>query len=269
MAPENIDASGKVVRLPALPQRIVSLVPSVTESLFALGLGERVVGVTEWCIHPARELVEVARVGGTKNPDRPSIGQLRPDLILANLEENREIDIRRLRASGLCVWVDFPNSVSGALEQLAWLADLGAPGARAKPIVEDLGRAIDKATIRPPTFQSCFLAVWKDPWMTISAATYAHDLLRHLGLQNVFGEATKRYPAVTLDEIVARKPEVLLLPDEPYSFVPEDVADLRRDLRERSTSYDPEIRIVDGTLTFWHGPRTTRALREGLPALKT
>src|SRR5690606_12884152 len=121
------DASGARVRVPPEPRRIVSLVPSVTETLFAVGLGDRVVGVTDWCLHPEDRLAGLPRVAGTKNPDLATIAALRPDLVLANLEENREVDVRRLRERGVCVWVDFPRSVAGVVEQVEWLPRIGAP----------------------------------------------------------------------------------------------------------------------------------------------
>lgn len=266
MARNSQDASGARVDLPTRPQRIVSLVPSVTETLFALGLGPRVVGVTDWCLHPADALARLARVRGTKNPDLDAIGRLHPDLVLANLEENREIDIRRLRERGDCVWVDFPCTVDEVVEHVRWLADLGAPAGAHASLQEDLREGLRRARARGARRRKCFLAVWKDPWMTIGPQTYAHDLLAHLGLDNAFSDSTERYPRVELDEVAARDPEVVLLPDEPYAFGPGDVAELRESLGGTSAARAGEIHVVDGTLTFWHGPRTARALTQGLLA---
>jgi len=262
MPPNAQDASGVAVDVPRRPTRIVSLVPSVTETLFALGLGSRVVGATDWCIHPAAALTAVPRVKGTKNPDLTAIDALRPDLVIANLEENREIDVRRMRENGLCVWVDFPTTVPEVVEHVRWLAALGPPSDEAMVLV----RAIESAAQRPPAASTrrCFLAVWKDPWMTISSATYAHDLLARLGLANVFSDARDRYPRITLEQIRDVDPEVILLPDEPYSFTESDADRLRADLSHTSAGQSGRIHVVDGTLAFWHGPRTVRALTEGL-----
>ncbi|MBM4265836.1 MAG: ABC transporter substrate-binding protein [Deltaproteobacteria bacterium] len=259
------DASDSLVTVPSAPSRIVSLVPSVTETLFALGLGDRVVGVTEWCIHPARELASVPRVRGTKNPDVAAIESLRPDLVLANLEENREIDVRRLRERGFAVWVDFPCTVADVVAHVEWLADLGAPEGRRSSLLGNLeqGLATARARLREP--RRCFVAVWKDPWMTLSRATYAHDLLAHLGLANVFADAAERYPRVTLDRVASLSPEVVLLPDEPYRFGPDDARALAEGpLAGTPAARNGAIRVVDGTLAFWPGPRTARALAEGL-----
>ena len=255
------DASGAEVLLPERPMRIVSLVPSVTETLFALGLGDRVVGVTEWCLHPADGIRALARVGGTKNPNLDAIARLEPDLVLANLEENREIDVRRLRDRGTCVWVDFPCTVAAVADHVSWLAMLDPDRSDAK-LCEELCEAM--ARPRPTPTRRCFLAVWKDPWMTIGQATYAHDLLAHLGLENVFADTGDRYPRVDIAQVAARDPEIILLPDEPYAFTEADADALRGELPECTATRSGDIHVVDGTLAFWHGPRTATALRSGL-----
>lgn len=258
------DSSGAVVAVPARPERIISLVPSVSETLFSLGLGHRVVGVTDWCIHPGNELARVPRVRGTKNPDVEKIGTLAPDLVLANLEENREIDVRRLREKDLCVWVDFPCTVPDVVEHVRFLAGLGAPPG-ASHLADSIERAMaTRADAAQERKRRCFLAVWKDPWMTVSAATYAHDLLARLGLENVFADAPERYPRVTLDEIAAREPDVVLLPDEPYAFTGAEAEETARSLAGTPAGQTGSVHVVDGTLAFWHGPRTARALNEGL-----
>lgn len=256
------DASGERVLVPARPGRIVSLVPSVTESLFALGLGNRVVGVTDWCVHPAAGVAGLTRVGGTKNPDLAAVVALEPDLVLANLEENRALDIRRLRGRGLSVWVDHPRTVAEAAGALRALARLGAAGAAAGCVVAPLERALaEAAATPPPRLLRGFVAVWKDPWMTLSADTYASDLLRCAGIANVFADAAGRYPRVSPAEIAARDPEVVLLPDEPYRFTPDDARALAGgDLAGTAAARAAAVRVLDGTLVFWHGPRTARGL---------
>lgn len=260
----DADASGEVVAVPARPARIVSLVPSVTETLFALGLGDRVAGVTDWCIHPAAELADRPRVGGTKNPRIDAIAALRPDLVLANLEENREIDVRRLRERGLCTWVDYPRTVPEALAQIEWLADLGAADEARTSIVAPLrtalARASQRAAVRTGPARPTFLAVWKDPWMSLSRDTYADDLLARAGLRNVFADATDRYPRVDLAEVARRDPEIVLLPDEPYRFGEDDVPPLAEALARTRAARNGRIHVVDGTLVFWHGPRSAPAL---------
>ena len=257
------DASGARIALPADARRIVSLVPSVTESLFALGLGDRVAGVTDWCIHPRDLPASVARVRGTKNPDCDAIAALAPDLVLANREENREIDVRRLRERGLTVWVDYPRTVREAIAHLEGLALLGAAPATREAVLAPVHAAFASVTqaaaARAPV--RAFLAVWKDPWMTLSRDTYAHDLLACAGIANVFADAIERYPRVTPEEIAARDPDLVLLPDEPYRFTAEDADELaRRALAGTRAARGGHVHLLDGTLAFWHGPRIAPAL---------
>ena len=250
--------------MPRAPARLVSLVPSVTETLFALGLGDRVVGTTDWCIHPADGVAGTRRVRGTKNPDVEAIAELAPDLVIANLEENREIDVRRLRERGIAVWVDFPRTVDDAIAQVRWLAALGADGSVAAGVIgaiEDAVRAARAARPRRPLLG--FVAVWKDPWMTLARDTYAHDLLALAGIANLYADSSDRYPRVTLADVAAHAPEVVLLPDEPYRFTNADARELAGGaLADTPAARTGRIAVIDGTLPFWHGPRLVAALAE-------
>lgn len=259
---EAIDASGAQLRLARAPARIVSLVPSVSETLFALDLGDRLVGVTDWCIHPADRVARLPRVGGTKNPKLEAIERLAPDLVIANLEENRAVDVRRLRERGIAVWVDYPRSVRAAIEQVRWLARLGALAAALARVLEPIEAALAAAQAsRPAPPRRGFIAVWKEPWMTLSRDTYAHDLLAIAGIANLFADCETRYPRIALEEIAARDPEVVLLPDEPYRFTADDARELAQGaLAGTAAARTGEIHVIDGTLPFWHGPRIARAL---------
>jgi ABC-type Fe3+-hydroxamate transport system substrate-binding protein len=251
----------------ASARRIVSLVPSLTEALFALELGERVVGITDWCVHPADAVAGVPRVGGTKNPSLERVLELRPELVIANHEENTRRDVERMRKAGLEVWVTDPRSVLDAVSLLGELADLGAPAAaRARvidPIHEALARAAARRAARPVRV---FCPIWKRPWMAVGRDTYANDLLQVCGGANVFGDRPeRRYPIVEEAEIVAAAPEVILLPDEPYAFGPRDSAELSEwDLPAARLG---AIHCLDGTLVSWYGPRIARAIEALLPLL--
>jgi ABC-type Fe3+-hydroxamate transport system substrate-binding protein len=248
-------------RPPEPPHRIVSLVPSLTEALFALGLGERVVGVTDWCVHPADRVAALPRVGGTKNPDPAAIRALTPDLVIANQEENRRRDVERLEAAGLRVWVTYPRTVAEGAALLAELAELGAaPEARARVVAPVLAALAEAETARPEQGVPVFCPIWREPWMSVGADTYAHDLLALCGGRNVFaGHGDRRYPRVTLDEIVAAAPEVVLLPDEPYAFGASDEAELRR--LPLPAARSGRIHRIDGTWVSWYGPRIRPAIR--------
>ena len=243
-----------------LPDRIVSLVPSLTEALFALGLGDRVVGATEWCVHPAKALARVPRVGGTKDPDVDAIARLRPGLVIANREENTRRTVGRLEAAGIPVWVTYPRTVEEAGRLLREIAELGRRADELRSVVEPVEEAIRRArSARPREPVRVFCPIWKDPWMSVGADTYAHDLLELCGGRNVFGAAGgRRYPIVREEEIVAAAPEVILLPDEPYAFGAEHAAQLRALAVPASAS--GRIHCVDGTLLSWYGPRIRRAI---------
>ena len=254
-------------------RRIVCLVPSWTEALFALGLGDRVVGVTEWCVHPADAVATLPKVGGPKTPDIPAIETLRPDLVLANREENRRCDVERLAAAGIPVWVTYPRTVREGAGALRELARFGASPERVAAVVEPVERAIEAAEAAraearergvPPT--SVFCPIWRDPWMSVGHDTYAHDLLALAGGANVFADRDgRRYPRVSLADVVAAAPQVVLLPDEPYRFGPADVRELGQ--LDLPAARDGRIHVVDGTMVSWYGPRIARALDDLRPLL--
>ena len=242
------------------PRRIVSLVPSLTEALFELGLGGRLVGVTEWCAHPAQGVAPLAKVGGTKNPDIGAILALRPDLVIANREENRRSDVEQLESAGIHVWVTHPRTVRDGVELLGSLAELGAPEERRRAVVDPAEAALARAEQQRFERRVRFVCpIWRDPWMVVGDDTYAHDLLTLCGGENVFaGVGQRRYPRVTLEEIEAASPELILLPDEPYAFGHRDAQELRA--LDVPAAQAGHIHLIDGTLVSWYGPRILRAI---------
>ena len=242
------------------PRRIVSLVPSLTEALFELGLGERVVGVTEWCVHPAEGVAGLPRVGGTKNADVDRIRSLAPDLVIANQEENTRRVVDRLRAAGIPVWVTYPRTVRAAARLLRELAALGAPERAWSEVVEPVERVVAEAEAqRPERSVRLFCPVWRDPWMSVGVDTYAHDLLTLCGGENVFaGHAERRYPIVRLEEVEQAAPEVILLPDEPYRFGIGDAEELAG--LDVPAARSGRLHLIDGTWVSWYGPRIPRAV---------
>jgi ABC-type Fe3+-hydroxamate transport system substrate-binding protein len=219
-----------------------------------------VVGVTDWCVHPAEGVAKLPRLGGTKNPDLDAIRRLRPELVIANREENRRRDVERLEAAGIPVWVTYPRTVREGARLLRELAALGAEPEAVARVVDPVERAVEEAEARAGEPRTrVFCAIWREPWMAVGGDTYADDLLRACGGENVFaGRSERRYPRVTLAEVEAARPEVILLPDEPYAFGPADVAELRR--LDVPAARDGRIHLVDGTLVSWYGPRIARAL---------
>ncbi len=251
------DDLGHRVRLEGPVRRVVSLVPSLTEAVAATRPGA-LVGATDWCVRPAR--LDVARVRGTKNPDVAAVVALEPDVVVANKEENREIDVRRLRAEGVQVWVTDIETVPGAVASMGRLFDACGWGLPAW-----LGQVESVWGFRPlPPRARVAVAVWRDPWLVVGRPTFTADLLSRLGLTVVSPGATGRYPHVdpaALDDPSAL--DAVLLPDEPYPFTPADGPD--------AFARVPTV-LVDGRHLTWYGPalleshaRLVRALA-GIPA---
>lgn len=242
------------------PRRIVSLVPSLTEALFALGLGERVVGVTEWCVHPSEGVASLPKVGGPKDPDIRSVLALRPDLVIAGREENRRRDVEQLESAGIRVWVTSPRTVRDGVELLAELADLGASEERRRAVVDPAVAAVVRVEQRQFERRVRVVCpIWRNPWMVVGADTYAHDLITLCGGENVFACASqRRYPRVELAEIEAAAPELILLPDEPYAFGQRDAQELGA--LDIPAAHRGRIHLIDGTLVSWYGPRILQAI---------
>jgi ABC-type Fe3+-hydroxamate transport system substrate-binding protein len=257
------------------PERIVCLVPSITESLFSLGLGARVVGVTDWCVHPAEQVAALPKVGGTKDAEPEAIARLEPDLVIANQEENTRRLVDDLDARGLAVWVTYPRTVREGAELLIRLADLGAgDDARrdvALPVMDAVETAEAKRRSAGQGRPRVFCPIWRDPWMAPSHDTYIHDMIDLCGGVNVTAgelpetprrsrrQQPERYPQLRLDEISALEPDVIWLPDEPYAFSEVDVRELAG--LEVPAARSGRIHLIDGTWVSWYGPRIRLAIQ--------
>jgi ABC-type Fe3+-hydroxamate transport system substrate-binding protein len=219
--------------------RVVSLVPSLTEAL-ASAHPERLVGATDWCTHPAG--LSVRRVRGTKNPDLAAIREVAPDLVVANKEENRELDVRRLREVGVPVWVTDIETVPQAVASLERLFEVALQWVRPQWLARARELWCDEL---PPVTRRVAIAIWRDPWMVVGGSTFTGDLARRLGWHNVYANHTGRYPRVTLDELDRCGADAILLPDEPYVFSPDDGPEAFR--------HTP-TELVNGRLLTWYGP---------------
>jgi ABC-type Fe3+-hydroxamate transport system substrate-binding protein len=238
------DDLGHPLRLEHSPDRVVSLVPSLTEALAAT-VPNRLVGATDWCTHPAG--LEVPRVRGTKNPDHEAIRRLRPDLVVVNQEENRRIDVERLRAAGIPVWVTVVESVDQALASMHRLfvnvLEVEVPGWLVEA-VDEWDRPVELAPTR------VVVPIWRDPWMVVGSRTFTGDLIHRLGLVHLLADAEDRYPKRDLAALNALDPDLILLPDEPYPFASED---------------GPEafpgrvVALVSGRDLTWYGPSMVTA----------
>jgi ABC-type Fe3+-hydroxamate transport system substrate-binding protein len=215
--------------------RVVSLVPSITETLRAWGLDP--IACTRFCEQP-----DLATVGGTKNPDIDAIVALRPDVVTLDAQENRREDADALSAAGIELVVLDVVDLVGLDAELAKLADVvGLPPPAAV------------APSGPPASvtMTAFVPIWRRPWMTIAAGTYGSAILAHLGVANLFADADTAYPVVELDEVAAHSPDLVLVPSEPYDFQPGHLDELR--------PIAPVVE-VDGQDLFWWGARTPAAL---------
>ena len=270
----------------AAPKRIVSLVPSDTYSVAALGCGDRLVGRTDYCELPTDVVAKLPSVGGTKNPRVDAILELSPDLVIANQEENTKGDLEKLATSGVKVLVAFPKRAADGLAHLARLARI-LEVAREPSVRELLKRGYEaireaeeaRARIVP---LRTFCPIWMDPLMTIHGETFISDMLDLAGAQNVFVDRQRRYPLaadigsakplppekiagrdvryprVTLDEVVTRAPELVLLPDEPHPFTEQDAA-VFRGLEIPAASRGAVVR-TGGKDLCWYGAWTIEGL---------
>ena len=224
--------------MPSSVRRVVSLVPSLTESVAASGL---LVGATDWCSHP--QDLDVARVRGTKNPDLEAVIGLRPDLVLANAEENRPEDLEALRTAGVAVWVTYPRTVPEALvslERMLAACGLGRP---------DWLVAAEQVWAEPWTGprRTALVPIWRRPWMAVGSGTFTGDVLERLGIDNVLRDHPERYPKVDLSALTSY--DLVVLPDEPYAFSPDDGPEC----------FDVPSACVSGRHLTWYGPSLAEA----------
>ncbi len=235
------DDTGRPVAVPAAVGRVVSLVPSLSEAIAVTAPG-LLVGATDWCSHPAG--LDLTRVGGTKSPTVQAVLDLRPDLVVANAEENRQVDLDALRDAGTAVWVTAPQTVAQALTSLermlgacrldrpAWLAE--AEAAWQEPVAGGRRRAV--------------VPIWRRPWMALGRDTFAGDVLARLGVDNVLADSPDRYPRIALGALPAY--DVVVLPDEPYAFAADDGPEAFPGV---------PYALVSGRHLTWYGPSLVEA----------
>ena len=281
-------------RLETVPQRVVSLVPSITESLFDLGLGERVVGVTDYCIYPVHAVQGLPRVGGTKNARVKDILDLRPDLVIANQEENTPEMVEALRSQGAYVWLTFPKSVGQAMDMLWEMAEIFRnEDSLARVRTLEMTMEWAQAASLNENKQRYFCPIWQDQnekgelwWMTFNAATYSSDLLSLFGGENIFASRQRRYPLsadigsgipedvkgrdvryprISAEEIHTAAPEIILLPNEPFPYSKVARENLLLEFSDTPAVRNNRVYLVDGSLITWFGTRLVKALEE-LPA---
>ncbi len=241
----------RTIQVPSLPQRIISLVPSQTELLYDLGLGERVVGITKFCVHPETWFNSKHRVGGTKKVDMDKVRALKPDLIIGNKEENERKDIQELE-NEFPVWMSDVRDLPSALDMIQLVGELTATSAKAHAITQGIGTAF--AELRPleEPLTVTYL-IWREPFMVAGHGTFVNDMMKLCGLINVFDEGDARYPEISDQELAEADPDVILLSSEPYPFAEKHIADINM------ICPGTPVRLVDGEQFSWYGSRLLKS----------
>jgi ABC-type Fe3+-hydroxamate transport system substrate-binding protein len=235
------DDTGREVAVPAQVRRVVSLVPSLTEAVAVTAPG-LLVGATDWCTHPAD--LDVPRIGGTKNPRVAEVLDLRPDLVLANAEENRPVELDALREAGCAVWVTGPEALPEALVSLGRML-------AACHLDEPEWLASARASWAEPWTgprRTAVVPIWRRPWMAVGRDTFTGDVLSRLGVDNTLAAHADRYPKVVLDELPPH--DLVVLPDEPYAFTADDGPEAFPGV---------PAALVSGRHLTWYGPSLAEA----------
>src|SRR5438445_11647080 len=249
------DALYRPIEIPRAPKRIVSLVPSITEALFTFGLGDAVVGVTRFCVEPREAVAPKAKVGGTKTLDVSQVRQLQPDLVIANVEENRPEDVRQLIAAGLNVMVTFPRTVAAGIAMMRQISEMTDSVETARPIIEEASAALAEARAKSEARRPLrvFCPIWRNPWMSVGPDTYIHDFLNVCGGLNIFARRHERYPITDMNEVARKDPQVILLPDEPYRFGAKHLPDVTKH-PHLSAVRDQRVPLIAGKNLCWYVP---------------
>jgi ABC-type Fe3+-hydroxamate transport system substrate-binding protein len=243
------DQLNRRIDLPSIPKRIISVVPSQTELLFYLGLDSVVIGITKFCIHPADKFRSTTKVGGTKQLNIQQIKELRPDLIIANKEENEQSQIEALM--DICpVWISDISNLDEALDMIAKVGVLVDRKDRAKRLVKDITQLFAQFTTPILNLRVAYF-IWRKPYMAAGKQTYIDGLLQKCGLSNAF--ENNRYPEISEEMLLVVNPDVVLLSSEPYPFTQKYIEEFRLLLP------DAKVILVDGEMFSWYGNRLLQA----------
>jgi len=241
---------GFELEIPENPQRIISLVPSQTELLFDLGMEDRMVGITKFCVHPRDKVKNYTKIGGTKKFHLDTIAELKPDLIIGNKEENYEEGINALMED-YPVWMSDIYTLEDALDMMRAVGEITDTSGKANKIVKEIRTAFDSlpTSLRPK--QALYL-IWNAPYMVAGTDTFINEMLKYAGMENVITDS--RYPELSAERIHHLNPEVILLSSEPYPFKDKHVEEFS------ALCPDAEVKIVDGEMFSWYGSRLKLAV---------
>lgn len=233
------------------PGRIISLVPSQTELLYDLGLREEVVGITKFCIHPEEWFDSKTRIGGTKNLNLKKIQSLKPDLIIANKEENEESQINTLMKE-FPVWISDIRKLEDALVMIEEISCIVNKKKKGVDLINKIILKFETLKAKKKKLISCAYLIWKNPIMTVGSDTFISEMMNYAGFQNVFS-GKERYPQVTINDLKNVNPDVVFLSSEPYPFKEKEVSEFKK-LMPVS-----EIVLVDGEMFSWYGSRLLKS----------
>ncbi|MFT4762128.1 MAG: ABC-type Fe3+-hydroxamate transport system substrate-binding protein [Paraglaciecola sp.] len=252
------DQLNRQIALPFPPKRIISLVPSQTELLYYLGLEEEVVGITKFCVHPEKWFRSKQRIGGTKTYHLDRIDALKPDLIIANKEENDQAQVEAL-AEKYPVWISDIKNLDDALDMINRVGALVGKPSEADILVENIQEKFANLP-KQPTLQTAVYFIWREPYMVAGGDTFINEMMRFAGFKNLL-EEQERYPEITLETLVEMNPEVILLSSEPFPFKEKHIADFK------AICPNAVVELVDGELYSWYGNRLLNAANafEGCP----
>ena len=231
---------------PHSPQRIISLVPSITELLYDLNLSAETVGVTKFCVHPKKWHATKARIGGTKNIQIENIKSLKPDLIIASKEENIQEQVEIL-ANFFPVYLTDVCNYEDAIKMILNIGKITSKTKEALILIDEIQSGFNSILTRPQNIKTAYF-IWKDPYMTVGGDTFINDMMNKLGLNNLYGHL-QRYPQITLQDVAALKPELILLASEPYPFKEKHIIEIQKNLPGAN------VLLVDGEMFSWYGSR--------------
>lgn len=244
--PVFIDQTGRNISLNKLPQRIISLVPSQTELLFDLGLENEVIGITKFCVHPEEWFRNKTRVGGTKQLNLEIIRQLRPDLIIANKEENVKEQIDELEKD-FPVWISDVSNLDDAFVMIKQVGLITNKEHQANKIINQIKENFSRLQTPNSRLRTAYL-IWQDPYMTVGGDTFIHAMMKKAGFENIFSDK-KRYPEITIEELQTAGCQLIFLSSEPFPFKEKHRGELQKKLP------GTKVFLVDGEMFSWYGSR--------------
>jgi len=244
------DQIGELVEINFPPKRIISIVPSQTELLFDLGLEKEVIGITKFCVHPNEWFRSKTRIGGTKNLKIDKILDLKPDLILANKEENDKEQVEKLKES-IPVWTSDVKTIEDALEIISSIGEIVGKEEKALKIKNEIQSEFD--LFHTSQKLRCAYLIWKDPMMVVGGDTFINSMLEKAGFENVF-KNKNRYPTTSIEEILSMEVDALLLSSEPFPFKEKHISEFSEKLPHTM------VETVDGEIFSWYGSRMKKAI---------